>query len=198
VCERKAVFANVFACVHLHRNAFKLVFHNTRRDKGNNEADDQRYDYKSAQGKFELVLDSRRKRIESAVIIAARKLIDKILRKGGSLGKTPLAPKISPRKTVEGAVFSLIGSTLTGLGLYYVQGLWTPEKGMGLFALLSLGFICGVAGQFGDLFASCLKRSVDMKDFSETLPGHGGFLDRLDSVLLCAPVVLAFCILALS
>ena len=69
---------------------------------------------------------------------------------------------------------------------------------MSFFALVSLGFICGVAGQFGDLYASCLKRSVDMKDFSETLPGHGGVLDRLDSVLLCAPVVLAFCILALS
>jgi phosphatidate cytidylyltransferase len=55
-----------------------------------------------------------------------------------------------------------------------------------------------VAGQFGDLFASCLKRSADLKDFSETLPGHGGVLDRLDSVLLCSPVVLAFCILALS
>ena len=117
---------------------------------------------------------------------------------GMALGKTPLAPKISPKKTVEGAVFSLIGSSLMGLGLYYAQGLWTPEKGMGFFALLSLGFICGVAGQFGDLFASCLKRSADMKDFSETLPGHGGVLDRLDSVLLCAPVVLAFCILALS
>ena len=69
---------------------------------------------------------------------------------------------------------------------------------MGLFDLVSLGFICGVVGQFGDLFASCLKRSADVKDFSETLPGHGGVLDRLDSVLLCAPVVLAFCILALS
>ena len=80
----------------------------------------------------------------------------------------------------------------------YAQGLWTEGQGMGLISLLSLGFICGVAGQFGDLFASCLKRSADVKDFSETLPGHGGVLDRLDSVLLCAPVVLAFCILALS
>ena len=117
---------------------------------------------------------------------------------GMALGKTPLAPSISPKKTVEGAVFSLIGSTLMGLGLYYAQGLWTEGQGMGLISLLSLGFICGVAGQFGDLFASCLKRSADVKDFSETLPGHGGVLDRLDSVLLCAPVVLAFCILALS
>ena len=118
---------------------------------------------------------------------------------GMALGKTPLAPKISPKKTVEGAVFSLIGSTLTGLGLYYAQALWTTGPlGMGLFPLVSLGFICGVAGQFGDLFASCLKRSADVKDFSETLPGHGGMMDRLDSVLLCAPVVLAFCILALS
>ena len=116
---------------------------------------------------------------------------------GMAFGKTPLAPKISPKKTVEGAAFSLLGSILAGLGLYYAQVIWAPEKGMGLFSLLSLGFICGVAGQFGDLFASCLKRGADMKDFSETLPGHGGFLDRLDSVLLCAPVVLAFCILAL-
>ena len=117
---------------------------------------------------------------------------------GMALGKTPLAPKISPKKTMEGAVFSLLGSTLMGAAIYYAQGLWVQGKGMSLFSLLSLGFICGMAGQFGDLFASCLKRSADMKDFSETLPGHGGFLDRLDSVLLCAPVVLAFCILALS
>ena len=116
---------------------------------------------------------------------------------GMALGKTPLAPQISPKKTVEGAVFSLIGSTLMGVGLYYAQNIWEPGQGMSLFALVSLGFICGVAGQFGDLFASCLKRSADVKDFSETLPGHGGVLDRLDSVLLCAPVVLAFCILAL-
>ncbi len=95
-------------------------------------------------------------------------------------------------------MFNLIGSVLMGLGLFYAQRLWEPGRGMGLISLLSLGFICGVAGQFGDLFASCLKRGADMKDFSETLPGHGGFLDRLDSVLLCAPVVLAFCILALS
>ena len=117
---------------------------------------------------------------------------------GRAFGKTPLAPKISPKKTVEGAVFNLLGSILMGVGLFYAQRIWEPGQGMSLFALVSLGFICGVAGQFGDLFASCLKRSADMKDFSETLPGHGGFLDRLDSVLLCAPVVLAFCILALS
>ncbi len=119
---------------------------------------------------------------------------------GIALGKTPLAPRISPKKTVEGAVFSLVGSTLMGVALYYVQALWAKggNLGMGFFPLLSLGFICGIAGQFGDLFASCLKRSADLKDFSETLPGHGGILDRLDSVLLCAPVVLAFCILALS
>ncbi len=117
---------------------------------------------------------------------------------GRAFGKTPLAPKISPKKTVEGAAFSLLGAVLTGVGLYYAQALWAPGKGMGLISLLSLGFICGVAGQFGDLFASCLKRTADVKDFSETLPGHGGVLDRLDSILLCAPVVLAFCILALS
>ena len=117
---------------------------------------------------------------------------------GMAFGKTPLAPKISPKKTVEGAVFSLLGAMLAGVGLYYAQRIWTLDRGMGLFELLSLGFICGVAGQFGDLFASCLKRSADLKDFSETLPGHGGVLDRLDSVLLCSPVVLAFCILALS
>lgn len=117
---------------------------------------------------------------------------------GRAFGKTALAPKISPKKTVEGAAFSLLGAVLTGVGLYYAQALWAPGKGMGLISLLSLGFICGVAGQFGDLFASCLKRTADVKDFSETLPGHGGVLDRLDSILLCAPVVLAFCILALS
>ncbi|MBQ6357797.1 MAG: phosphatidate cytidylyltransferase, partial [Clostridia bacterium] len=60
---------------------------------------------------------------------------------GMAFGKTPLAPKISPKKTVEGAAFSLLGSILAGLGLYYAQVIWAPEKGMGLFSLLSLGFI---------------------------------------------------------
>lgn len=114
---------------------------------------------------------------------------------GGTLfGKHKLCPAISPKKTVEGAFCSLLGSILFGLALYFAQAWW--NGGMGLFSLLALGFICGVVGQFGDLFASCLKRGANIKDFSEVLPGHGGIMDRLDSVLLCAPVVLAYCILA--
>jgi len=100
---------------------------------------------------------------------------------GRIFGRHALAPKISPKKTVEGAIAGLAGSILAGgiAGVFLLGEPW-----------LSITLISGataVMGQLGDLAESAMKRSAGVKDSSSILPGHGGILDRLDSVLFAAP-----------
>ena len=129
-----------------------------------------------------------------ALAIAAPSACDALAYFGGTFfGKHKLCPNISPKKTVEGSVCGLVGAVLLGWLLYALQPLW--GGGIALLWLLLMGLLCGVLAQFGDLFASSIKRGAGMKDFSSLLPGHGGVLDRLDSTLLCAPAVLALCII---
>ena len=99
---------------------------------------------------------------------------------GKAVGKHLLAPKISPKKTVEGAIANLAGCTL---------GAWGVGALLGVPAWISLvtGALAGVLGQVGDLFESSLKRTAGLKDTGALLPGHGGVLDRIDSLLLAAP-----------
>jgi phosphatidate cytidylyltransferase len=103
----------------------------------------------------------------------------------GSLwGRRRLMPRISPKKTVEGAAAGLLGN-LGGALAYLVIVFPTPAILPGLL----LAILVGVAGQLGDLSESMLKRGVGLKDSSGLLPGHGGVLDRLDSLLFSVPVV---------
>ncbi len=102
---------------------------------------------------------------------------------GRALGRHPLAPRISPAKTWEGAAASLLVGTAAGavyLGLALPQRLWFS---MALSAAVS------ITAQVGDLAESALKRGAGIKDSGALLPGHGGFLDRLDGVLFSAPLV---------
>jgi phosphatidate cytidylyltransferase len=101
---------------------------------------------------------------------------------GRAIGKRLLAPKISPKKTVEGSIANLIACLLAAWGL----GAW-----MGIPAAQSIacGLAAGTLGQAGDLFESWLKRRADLKDSGSILPGHGGVLDRIDSILFTAPAV---------
>lgn len=101
-----------------------------------------------------------------------------------------LCPEISPKKTIAGSIGGAIGGVLGGLGVYYAQLLWDAHEG--LIPLLLLGLLCGLLGQIGDLFASSIKRYAGIKDFGSIFPGHGGMLDRVDSVLICAPMVFMF------
>jgi phosphatidate cytidylyltransferase len=105
---------------------------------------------------------------------------------GRMFGRRRLAPAISPKKTVEGAIGGFVGATLlvSVLGAY-----WLPGVPPGVRALLGLA-IAGL-GVVGDLFESVLKRAADMKDSSHLIPGHGGVLDRIDALLLAAPVYVA-------
>ncbi len=109
---------------------------------------------------------------------------------GRAFGKHKLVPKLSPNKTIEGAVGGVIGAAV----LCVVYGLLVRgQLGMDTAQVLMLAIpvgICGaVLGQTGDLFSSAIKRFMDIKDFGHLIPGHGGILDRFDSILLSGTVV---------
>jgi phosphatidate cytidylyltransferase len=101
---------------------------------------------------------------------------------GSAMGKTKMAPNLSPKKTWEGALGGLIAAVLTGIGFgYWLMG----DIHWGIIT----GLICGIFGPIGDLFESALKREVGIKDFSNVMPGHGGVLDRFDSLIFAAGVL---------
>lgn len=107
---------------------------------------------------------------------------------GGRLfGRRPLSPRISPKKTVEGAIS---GAVVGGLVLP-LAGQWLlPGESSGVLWLI--GLVLVGLGMLGDLFESLLKRSVGVKDSSSLIPGHGGVLDRVDSLLFAAPFFYGF------
>jgi phosphatidate cytidylyltransferase len=104
---------------------------------------------------------------------------------GRSVGRHKLAPQVSPGKSIEGAVASMIGAVL--FGEFY--GMWTGIGRIGLTEMALLSAVANIAGQLGDLAESALKRGAGVKDSGTLLPGHGGFLDRLDSSLFTLPVI---------
>jgi len=103
---------------------------------------------------------------------------------GRSMGRIPFFPRISPRKTWEGALAGLAGSLLAAWALAH----WffkTPQ----VKTVILLAAWIAVAGQAGDLVESAIKRGANQKDSGSLLPGHGGFLDRIDSLLFAAPAL---------
>ena len=109
---------------------------------------------------------------------------------GITLGKHKLIPSLSPKKTIEGSIGGIV--TATALSLLY--GIWLRNNFM--MEDVDLLLLCGLTGligsllaQIGDLAASAMKRLTGIKDFGKLIPGHGGVLDRFDSVILTAPVV---------
>jgi phosphatidate cytidylyltransferase len=112
---------------------------------------------------------------------------------GGKLfGGRKLAPTISPKKTWEGAVFGLLMSILGG---FILNAVYRDIAGVGPIAspgiLLVAGLLGGVFEQLGDLLESLFKRFAGVKDSGSIIPGHGGFLDRVDGILFAAPVIWA-------
>lgn len=111
---------------------------------------------------------------------------------GRYLGKNKLCPKVSPKKTIEGSLTGLIGSVIVCVvfGIFinkYAEGMDIINIKIYNYALI--GIISGVFSQFGDLAASSIKRYVEVKDYSGLIPGHGGILDRFDSILFSSAVV---------
>ena len=108
---------------------------------------------------------------------------------GRTLGRHHLAPRISPKKTWEGAAGSLVVSVLIA-GAYLVC-----FAGVGIRVAIGLTLAANAAGQLGDLAESAIKRGAGVKDSGAILPGHGGFLDRVDSTLFSLPLIYAWLLL---
>ncbi len=114
---------------------------------------------------------------------------------GRSLGRRKLAPSLSPNKTWEGSFASMVGSVLVAMLLFWLAGylvqsnieVLTYPGSLGHW--LELAVLLNVAAQVGDLVESSLKRGAGVKDSGRLLPGHGGMLDRVDALLLAAPVL---------
>lgn len=102
---------------------------------------------------------------------------------GIPLGRHRLIPDISPKKSIEGAVGGLLAACIVGI----VCGMWLLN--LSVLASAVLGMMIGILAQIGDLAESALKRQADMKDSSGLIPGHGGVMDRFDSILFVVPVV---------
>lgn len=101
---------------------------------------------------------------------------------GTAFGKRRLYPEVSPKKSIEGALGGLAGSIV---GAFLVRLLYFPA--LTPVDCVAAALILGILGQLGDLFESLLKRSFGVKDSGNMVPGHGGILDRLDSILFAAP-----------
>ncbi|ONI41396.1 hypothetical protein AN640_08060 [Candidatus Epulonipiscium fishelsonii] len=107
---------------------------------------------------------------------------------GRALGKHKLAPVLSPKKTIEGAIGGVIGAGILDAifcGIMSFLGYWTFSLGWTVL----IGCVCAILSQIGDLAASSIKREMGIKDFGTLFPGHGGVLDRFDSILLIVPFV---------
>lgn len=110
---------------------------------------------------------------------------------GTRFGRHKLAPVLSPKKSVEGAVGGVFGSILVSLVIGYLS----PH--MALYKYMISGLLTGTIGQAGDLAESAFKRLAGVKDSGNIIPGHGGILDRFDSLLLNLPVIYFFLMLSL-
>jgi phosphatidate cytidylyltransferase len=110
---------------------------------------------------------------------------------GKNLGRHKMSPKISPNKTIEG----LVGSIVTTYVAAAVAA-WVLDLGLGAIDVAALATILAAAAPLGDLVESLFKRDSGIKDSSNLLPGHGGFLDRTDSLFYAAPLVLGYLVVA--
>ncbi len=116
---------------------------------------------------------------------------------GMLLGKHKMAPKLSPKKSIEGAVGGVIGAAAIG-AIYALLTAPFMSSGQSVVAEYALiGAVGALISMVGDLAASAIKRNHDIKDYGKLIPGHGGVLDRFDSVIFVAPVIYLLAVLIL-
>ena len=108
---------------------------------------------------------------------------------GVLIGRHKMTPKLSPKKSVEGAIGGIVGAAL--LCMLYTQlviNVYTYET-FSLVQAALLGAVGAIVSMVGDLAASAIKRDHDIKDYGKLIPGHGGIMDRFDSVIVTAPII---------
>lgn len=115
---------------------------------------------------------------------------------GRAFGKTKLSPSISPKKTVEGAIGGILGSVLGSIAYGFILQSFSIIN-IPLWHLFIIGILGSIISQVGDLAASSIKRNVGIKDYGNIMPGHGGLLDRFDSILFAAPLIYYYIIFLL-
>jgi phosphatidate cytidylyltransferase len=108
---------------------------------------------------------------------------------GIRFGKHKMAPTISPKKSWEGSFFGTVLGSVTGIALVLLANVPILDE-LSILQLVILSLLVSIFGQIGDLFASKIKRSVGVKDFGSLFPGHGGILDRFDSLLMAGLVLI--------
>ncbi|MBO4987534.1 MAG: phosphatidate cytidylyltransferase [Lachnospiraceae bacterium] len=108
---------------------------------------------------------------------------------GVLLGKHKLAPVLSPKKSVEGSIGGVAGSALAGALFGYLFSAKVGQEVNLIVVCAVLGALGSVISQIGDLAASAIKRNQDIKDYGTLIPGHGGIMDRFDSVIVTAPII---------
>ena len=104
------------------------------------------------------------------------------------IGKHKMAPHLSPKKSIEGGIGGIAGAALLGVLYALAINKW-GNAGADLVRFAIIGAVGGAASQIGDLAASAIKRNYDIKDYGKLIPGHGGILDRFDSVIFTAPMI---------
>lgn len=116
---------------------------------------------------------------------------------GSQFGKRPLFKRVSPKKTREGSMGGFFFTLIVSIALYFLYG----TLGYALLDLLdwvTIGLLVVLGATYGDLFESLMKRSLNVKDSGRLIPGHGGLLDRIDALLLSAPLVYSYLLLVLQ
>ena len=108
---------------------------------------------------------------------------------GRTFGKHKLVPKLSPKKTVEGAIGGILGSVTVGLIFGYVLYTKETHDTVTIVSLVLITFVGSIIAQLGDLLASGIKRDHNIKDYGNLIPGHGGIMDRFDSVIFVIPCI---------
>ncbi len=116
---------------------------------------------------------------------------------GVAIGKHKLCPEISPKKTIEGLIGGIISTAAVFAAAFFVYNRFITDDplrlgAVGYILVAVLGMVCAVIGTVGDLSASMVKRQIGFKDYGKIMPGHGGLMDRFDSVLFVLPTFYAF------
>lgn len=113
---------------------------------------------------------------------------------GMLIGKHKMAPKLSPKKSVEGGIGGILGAVLIAV-LYALAINHWADAGVSVTSFAVIGAVGGAISQIGDLAASAIKRNHNIKDYGKLIPGHGGILDRFDSIIFTAPIIYYLCVL---